>query len=570
MATRKGKTRVESQSKPKPGFAKGDRVRVKAGTAHPAYGDLPIGGWAGTINEIYEPSRSHPSYYYGIRWSEQTLQHAHPVYGKRCQRDSRDYDESWMNEKDLEPDPGGPLNIEQPTQIITRPLSLKRQNDRIRMVFGLTTDDAIPWPDEATRRRYEEYLAREIAFPLEAWYVGGPLGSPRPVMVLRPLESDGSAGARGALFEVRDQQGTFCCPLLGVDVPKRSPGFQALNDYYCWLDGLLDCDSEAYAGYEGEVGDAEEEAYDEDESCRDEETEDDSWDDEDDWEEDEEEVFGEEPDEEEDVLDRMALGSIGLPELPREPLRRDKPRVGRNDPCPCGSGKKYKKCCLSKDREETAGQEAEEEPKLVEEMVRSRGPRFRMPKPRPKPTDTVYQLRITLDGTDPPIWRRFQVKDCTLDKLHKVLQVVMGWSDDHLYQFEAGKQRFSPGNDEFGELLGHPSQDATRTLLSELAKRKGSKFGYEYDFGDSWWHLIEVEERIMDQPDFQHPVCLEGQLACPPEDCGGVWGYYECLEALKHRDDPDYADRLDWLGEYDPDDFDPHRVNRVLARWWRR
>ncbi len=30
-------------------------------------------------------------------------------------------------------------------------------------------------------------------------------------------------------------------------------------------------------------------------------------------------------------------------------VRRTEPRVGRNDACPCGSGKKYKKCCLGKD-----------------------------------------------------------------------------------------------------------------------------------------------------------------------------------------------------------------------------
>ena len=584
---KRSKTQVEARPKPKPRFAEGDRVRVKAGATHPTYKDLPLGGWTGEVVAVHDSWDSEPSYI--VRWSEETLQNAHPVYRKRCERDDGDYEEGWLKEQVLEPDPGGPLSMEQPTQIVTRPLSPERQNDRIRTVFGLTTDDAIPRPDGATCRRYEGHLAGEIAFPLEAWYVGGPLGRPRPVTVLRPLESDPSAGARGALFEVRDHERAFSCPLLGLDISKKSPAYQPLNDYCCWLDDLLDRDAEEYLQYEGEEGDAEEDAYseaeddsweDEDESSEDdglkedEEDEEDDWEGEDDWEEDEEDDREEEAEDDEEeaageerVRARKAPRSIRLPQLPPEPLRLAKPKVGRNDPCPCGSRKKYKKCCLSKDREQAARQEAEEEKPEVIDVVRSRGARFRMPKPRPEPTGTVYQLRITLNGTDPPIWRRFQVKDCTLDELHGVLQVVMGWENDHLYQFEAGKKRYSPGEDEFGEFCGNPSQDSTRTVLSELAKRKGSKFGYEYDFGDSWWHVIEVEERLTDQPEFEHPVCIEGEWACPPEDCGGVWGYYSCLEALKNPDDPDYADRLEWIGDYDPEDFDPHRVNRVFARW---
>jgi preprotein translocase subunit SecA len=32
---------------------------------------------------------------------------------------------------------------------------------------------------------------------------------------------------------------------------------------------------------------------------------------------------------------------------PTAPIRREAPKLGRNDPCPCGSGKKYKKCCMN-------------------------------------------------------------------------------------------------------------------------------------------------------------------------------------------------------------------------------
>ena len=49
---------------------------------------------------------------------------------------------------------------------------------------------------------------------------------------------------------------------------------------------------------------------------------------------------------------------------------------------------------------------------------------------------SVYQFKVTLNGSKPPIWRRIQVRsDTTLYKLHRILQVVMGWSDYHLHQF---------------------------------------------------------------------------------------------------------------------------------------
>jgi preprotein translocase subunit SecA len=34
----------------------------------------------------------------------------------------------------------------------------------------------------------------------------------------------------------------------------------------------------------------------------------------------------------------------------KQPVRNAAKKVGPNDPCPCGSGKKYKKCCMQKDK----------------------------------------------------------------------------------------------------------------------------------------------------------------------------------------------------------------------------
>ena len=181
---------------------------------------------------------------------------------------------------------------------------------------------------------------------------------------------------------------------------------------------------------------------------------------------------------------------------------------------------------------------------------------------------TVYQIKVTLRESKPLIWRRVQVPgNITLHKLHMILQSVMGWTNSHLYRFDIAGTQYSipdPVEDDFSELH---FVDSRRSRLSKVVSLEKAGFTYEYDFGDSWNHEILVEKMLPPEPGVQYPVCLAGKRACPPEDCGGIYGYYECLEALKNPDDPDYADRLEWIGDYDPDDFDPHRVNRVFARW---
>jgi hypothetical protein len=63
------------------------------------------------------------------------------------------------------------------------------------------------------------------------------------------------------------------------------------------------------------------------------------------------------------------------------------------------------------------------------------------------------------------------------------------------------------------------------------------------------------------------PVCLGGQRACPPEDCGGFGGYEDLLEILRDPDHPEYEERLEWVGgAFDPEVFERGRVNRKLGR----
>jgi hypothetical protein len=178
------------------------------------------------------------------------------------------------------------------------------------------------------------------------------------------------------------------------------------------------------------------------------------------------------------------------------------------------------------------------------------------------PQAQIYQIKITLQGVHPPIWRRIQVRgDTTLDKLHDIIQVVMGWTNSHLHQFIVGEAYFGLQDPEYED---RPANDETKFTLSRITKNKGSAFIYEYDFGDSWRHELLVE-RIVPPKETQYPVCLAGKLACPPEDVGGVWGYEEFLDAIRDPDHPEHKDYTEWIGgEFDPEAFDIKRVNAVL------
>ena len=179
----------------------------------------------------------------------------------------------------------------------------------------------------------------------------------------------------------------------------------------------------------------------------------------------------------------------------------------------------------------------------------------------------VYVLRITLDGSRPTVSRTVKVQsDISLAVLHDVIQKAMGWFNCHLHQYIFGKQYYgvpSPDNDDFGfEIL-----DEKKFTLRDLAPKKGSKLKYEYDSGDSWIHLLKVEQVILDDPEFKHPVCLGGENACPPEDVGGVWGYESMLKALNDPKHPEYKEFLEWVGgKFDPYAFDLNKVNIALKR----
>lgn len=185
-------------------------------------------------------------------------------------------------------------------------------------------------------------------------------------------------------------------------------------------------------------------------------------------------------------------------------------------------------------------------------------------------TAPIYQFKVTLDKTQPPIWRRFLVSsNDTLGKLHDILQIVMGWQDYHLHMFAIGGQHYGkPQNDEFGELGCLDERDYR---LRKLVTWEGARFQYEYDFGDSWWHTLKLEKILPPHPKQLLPECLAGRRACPPEDVGGVWGYANFLEALRDSSHEEHEASLVWVGgEFNPAAFDLAGVNRALRQMNRR
>ncbi|WP_420232884.1 plasmid pRiA4b ORF-3 family protein [Pseudomonas sp. ABY48] len=184
----------------------------------------------------------------------------------------------------------------------------------------------------------------------------------------------------------------------------------------------------------------------------------------------------------------------------------------------------------------------------------------RLPKPKPD----LLLLHIELKWITPTIWRRFAVpENITLGKLHHVIQVVMGWSDSHLHEFEiAGENYGMPDPDGWGPTV---NPEARKTLIKALNGKR--TFNYLYDFGDSWHHRIKVEKTLPAIACPQVPYCIEGANACPPEDVGGGPGYEDFLEAMANPDHPEHDAIVEWHGEtFDPTIFDCERVNQWFKR----
>jgi hypothetical protein len=219
-------------------FTAGAPVRVRPGTTDPDFPDIPLGGWAGTILEVDQ--RSDPPTYL-IEWNRHTLDHMHPVYRKRCERDGLEPDSMWLGEDDLEPDTGGPAAIEQPTEIRTRPLNLKDQDDGVRLALGLTSDDPLPEVEEETLLAYRRYLAAQLSFPVEASWseetglVGGRTHAVTITGLCDPEDDLWADEMHGLLCRARHKGRVIEVPLAECEGKKGSPSRQLLKDYSYWF-----------------------------------------------------------------------------------------------------------------------------------------------------------------------------------------------------------------------------------------------------------------------------------------------------------------------------------------------
>lgn len=184
----------------------------------------------------------------------------------------------------------------------------------------------------------------------------------------------------------------------------------------------------------------------------------------------------------------------------------------------------------------------------------------------PRKKRGIYQLKVSLLDVKPVIWRRVRLPGATpLEKVHVVLQMVMGWQDSHLHQFVHGGHRYGEPDPDFPDA----TLDEHGVLLSDLLQEPQDELLYEYDFGDGWEHRLVLEEILPIESASAQPLCLEGARACPPEDCGGAYGYQRLLRILGRPGHADYRDTLRWLGsEFDPDAFDCDEVNAMLKEYF--
>lgn len=177
----------------------------------------------------------------------------------------------------------------------------------------------------------------------------------------------------------------------------------------------------------------------------------------------------------------------------------------------------------------------------------------------------IATLRIELKDSEPPIWRVVEVPtSITLKVLHDIVQAAMGWLDYHLWKLVIDGQTYGlPMKDDWGTA---PRKIASRTRLRDVLAPGTTRIDYTYDFGDNWEHDLIISDVRAGDPATAYPRFIEGERDCPPEDCGGIPGFYEMLEARADPQHPDHAEIAEWLDGYDPDELDVFPIQVTLGR----
>lgn len=176
----------------------------------------------------------------------------------------------------------------------------------------------------------------------------------------------------------------------------------------------------------------------------------------------------------------------------------------------------------------------------------------------PPAHNVIVQIKITLLGVSkPPVWRRLQLRvDTSLDRLHEIIQAALGWEDYHMHSFTCGPEEFGAPDPE-SDLDFTNECDVT---LGELVSSIGDRLRYTYDFGDNWEHEILIEDLLDPDPETSYPALVAAKGACPPEDCGGIWGYANLKEVLADPSHEQHHEMLDWLGLENATEFDPTAI----------
>lgn len=177
----------------------------------------------------------------------------------------------------------------------------------------------------------------------------------------------------------------------------------------------------------------------------------------------------------------------------------------------------------------------------------------------------IATLRIELKDTNPLIWRQVEVPtSITLKVLHDIIQITIGWFDYHLWEFTIGEQRYGlPMDADWG---AEPRKQAAKVRLRDVLKTKSTVIDYVYDFGDYWEHRITVTDVRAGDPPTAYPRYIAGEGAGPPEDCGGIPGFYDLLAARNDLDDPDHAEAVKYLNDYAPDVIEKLPIKYALGR----
>jgi hypothetical protein len=176
----------------------------------------------------------------------------------------------------------------------------------------------------------------------------------------------------------------------------------------------------------------------------------------------------------------------------------------------------------------------------------------------------IYQFKVTLLNINPPVWRRIQVRgDISLHRFSTVILIAMGWDGGHLHQFHIAGKFYGIPDDDFESY--HETTDERKVKIQDLSRNDLKAFTFEYDFGDGWEHAVKLEKVLESEQGIRRPRCIEGARNCPPDDCGGPFGYIDFLKAMKNQKHPEHKSMTEWIGgEFDPESFDPDIVNGDL------